>query len=163
MPDITKLNIRIFSYSVIALVLLAVITGLVVVGSPASEQARRLDSERINHLSMIQSYTRDYWIKTNRLPATLDELRDPLMGIEIPRDPETGAPYEYRVLGPLSFELCATFDSAGQGDRAYPNAPITPQGELEGSWSHDAGRTCFTRTINPELMRPTVFEKPLPR
>lgn len=158
MPDITKLNIRIFSYSVIALVLLAVITGLVVVESPATEQARRLDSERVSHLSMIQSYTRDYWIKTNRLPATLNELRDPLVGIEIPRDTETGAPYEYRVLGPLSFELCATFGNTSQGT---PKTFDSPYGGIEGIWDHPAGRHCFVRTINPELIRPIDIDKPI--
>lgn len=160
MPDITKLNIRIFSYSVIGLVLLLVITGLVVVGSPASEQARRIDNERIGHLSMIQSYIRDYWVKTNRLPATLDELRDPLTGIEIPRDPEPRTSYEYRTLGPLSFELCATFSAAAQGG---PRTLESPYGGIEETWNHTAGRQCFTRTINPELIRPTTFEKPLPR
>lgn len=159
MPDITKLNIRIFSYSVIALMLLAIITGLVVVGSPATEQARRLDAERINHLQMIQSYIVSFWRNTNRLPASLDELSDPLQGIQIPRDPKTGEPYEYRILGPRTLELCAMFDGARQGNNIYPEQP---KAELEGDWDHDAGRACFTRTINPERIRPTTFEKPLP-
>ena len=44
---------------------------------------------------------------------------------------ETGEPYEYRVLGPSKYELCATFSMARDADHGV-------------FWNHPAGRHCWT-------------------
>lgn len=136
---------------VIALVVIAALVGgFVVAGSPMAERLYRIDDQRVNDLSSLQYQLTYYWQAKQKLPATLDDLQDPLTGFSVPTDPETGAPYEYTVSGKLGFELCATF---AKETRQAMNAtrPAAPYGE---SWQHEAGRTCFPRTIDPELYPP---------
>jgi len=81
----------------------------------------------------------------------------------IPRDPKTGASYEYSKLGNLKFELCATFETSSSdqntgGSKAVPMMYPYPGGEIQ-TWQHNAERTCFQRTIDPDLFQ---LEKPRP-
>jgi hypothetical protein len=130
----------------------------------------RFDSQRVNDLTNIQYQVVNYWQQKSALPANLDALEDPLYGTRIPTDPETKEAYEYTVKGTTTFELCANFDLAwedtkGRGeygygggygirDMAYPY--YFPENE---NWKHEAGRSCFERTIDPEKYPP--FPKPL--
>jgi hypothetical protein len=56
-----------------------------------------------------------------------------------PKDPDTGAPYEYAVLNTESYRLCAVFVTASPDANAAP-----PYTEREG-WTHSTGRQCFER------------------
>jgi len=91
------------------------------------------------------------------LPETLADLEDPISGFTIPTDPDSDAPYEYNVKGDLTFELCAVFARAYEGDdlsvRYVEPVPTNGKG-LNEAWKHDAGRFCFERTIDPELYPP---------
>lgn len=145
----------------IVLVIAAIITGFIVVGSPTKQRNIRFDNQRTSDLQNIQWQIVNYWQQKEKLPATLADLNDPLYGNMIPTDPETKAVYEYSAKGPFSFELCSTFalayeDTQGRGefgrgsyasiDIAYPSVP----GGLDNNWKHEAGRSCFERTIDPE-------------
>ena len=108
-----------------------VATGLVMIGSPANERARRLDARRVNDLRGISDAAETYLQRHGHLPASVDDLSNEGGMIVHGRDPE-GSAYEYRVHGPRAYELCATFlrDSS---DRP-----------TSGSfWSHGPGRRCF--------------------
>lgn len=104
-----------------------------------------------------------YWQSKNDLPAELESLNDDVLSFEVPRDPENNQPYEYSVTGETSFELCAEFSHPSRGNNqspevsvpSYPGDPFT-----SSSWQHDAGKVCFTRTIDPDKFRP-VEAKPL--
>ncbi|MDD5711010.1 MAG: hypothetical protein PHV43_02850, partial [Candidatus Colwellbacteria bacterium] len=151
----------------------AIVAAFMIIGSPAEQRVLRLDQRRIEDLQSIQSQIVSYWQSKEVLPATFEDLKDPLLGYSIPKDPEfeDGKVYEYKVLGDLSFELCATFakplpegwvESYGEGampmavekDMAasYPYYPW-PGGTNE-SWQHEAGRACFERTIDTDIIRP---------
>jgi hypothetical protein len=101
-----------------------------------------------------------YWQTKEEFPKTLDALADPLSGFSIPTDPESGVAYEYAVTGPLSFELCGTFtlptpDTTGQGQYPGRDTGVTSWGpQADENWNHDAGHTCFARTIDPERYPP---------
>ncbi len=70
----------------------------------------------------------------------------------MPVDPHTGAQYEYALGDGLSFTLCATFEASSVGDQRDTMAYGGPYGvKYYGSWKHDTGRACFTRTIDPDL------------
>lgn len=138
----------------------AIVAGFFVMGSPKTERMRQFDEQRVGALQGIQSQVVFFWQQKGTLAASLDELRDPLGGWTAPRDPETGAAYEYRKTGDLSFELCATFALASTNDKtsvAYPPTrpyPVEPPfygGSNFGTWDHAAGRVCFSRTIDPAL------------
>ncbi|MEZ4156758.1 MAG: DUF5671 domain-containing protein [Candidatus Paceibacterota bacterium] len=143
-------------------VLLALIVGaFFIVGSPATSQDKQLDSERVAHLSQIQWQVLDHWRQSDVLPETLDELNDPIIGFETPRDPETREDYEYTKTSDLSFELCATFASESrdfdpEATDSYDERAAIDSGAYYGGyedsrfWQHGEGRTCFERTIDPE-------------
>lgn len=134
---------------VIAVVVIAVGSGFFFIGSPVHERARRFDERRIHDLQMLQSEIINYWRFKNVLPRNLDALKDAIRGFEPPQDPETNAPYEYRVMGALSFELCAAFNrTSEENNSGVPKPAPEPYGH---NWEHAAGKACFTRMIDRDL------------
>ncbi len=133
--------------------LIAIISGFFIIGTPAHQRAIRLDEQRVNELMGIQGQVVNYWQQKEVLPATTAQLNDTINGYVVPADPITKAAYEYTVKGPLSFELCATFEEASLPNGAstqYESMYYSPMGTTE-SWTHESGRACFERTIDPEL------------
>lgn len=118
----------------VALVAGAVAAGLMVVGSPATERVRRLDDRRVNDLADITRALNSYWTRSNRLPSSLDELFQSPGAPAHSHDPNTQAPYGYRLLGAKSYELCADFQAESATD---------PHGVTDRFWSHRTGRQCF--------------------
>jgi hypothetical protein len=115
----------------IALVVVAVVAGLFIIGSPAEERARRLDETRLSNLQRIR-YAVDAYSKSHaRLPGTLAELlQDPATGA-VTRDPITRQEYGYRALSERAYQVCADFDR-----ESLPDIDNT-------FWSHGRGRKCF--------------------
>lgn len=138
-------------------VLIAIVSGFFILGSPAEVRLVRLDAQKVSDLQSIQWQVVNYWQQKEKLPASLDELKDPLSGSIIPVDPQSGESYTYEVTGARSFKLCATFNKEGVGDPYIPR-PVTmekPAGGIgEDSWQHGAGEVCFDRTIDPERYPP---------
>lgn len=134
-----------FRWAIIGVVAAAVVYGFVTVGSPQHQRLIRFDEQKVSNLQMIQSYlVYNYWQQKGSLPATLDQLNDPISNFQVPADPQSGAAYEYRTAGVRSFELCAIFNEAGQYSTGLPAGD-------ENNWQHGAGRVCFQRTIDPAL------------
>ncbi len=147
----------IYKWVVVAVIILVVGFGFYVAGSPANQRMVRFDETRVGDLSSLQSQVINYWQKKNELPKNLDQLANDILGIVIPKDPKTGSPYEYKVLGSLQFELCATFETSSSdqnisGPKAVPMMYPSPRGETQ-TWQHGLGRTCFQRTIDPALFK----------
>lgn len=116
-------------FAVLAVVA-AVAGGLLVLGPPSEERARRMDDRRIAHLRGIESAVAIFVEREIRLPVSLDELAGKeWMRVEV-RDPGTGQAYEYHALGERRYELCATFERESRGSDTTP-------------WFHRAGRQCF--------------------
>jgi hypothetical protein len=162
-----------------ALVLASIIVSFLVMGSPLSQRKLRLDERRMQDLQSIQYQVINFWQQKEKMPETLKDLQNPLSGYSLPVDPEfeQGAVYEYNKTGAMSFELCATFampmpegweeyskgggimpmpavdTSSSEGGVSYPS-----RGGMNESWDHEAGRTCFPRTIDPDMYPP--FPKP---
>lgn len=159
---------KIIAVIVSLLVLTAIIIGFVSVGSPVSERDRKLDQRRVQDLVSIQSrIVNAYWPKLGKVPASLDELSDPLASFKVPTDPESKLPYEYQMTGSNSFQLCATFNSSTPADdRSSEDMYMYyDEGANMGSFKHGEGRVCFERTINPTLYpvedRPSGVTKPV--
>jgi hypothetical protein len=142
-----------FSWVIVAIVVLTVAWGFAVIGSPFQQRNKRFDERRVQDLQIMQNYITNYWQNKERLPVSLSDLEDPLLGIVIPVDPETGGLYEYRVTDDLIFELCAMFSTESKyGQGAVPE--MYSRGSQNYSWQHGVGRICFERTIDPDF-----FEK----
>lgn len=160
----------------VVLVLAAIVWSFTVMGGPGSQRDLRLDQRRIEDLQSIQWQVINYWQQKEKLPLSLEEFKNPVSNYMVPQDPEfeKGAVYEYRKISDKTFELCATFTApipkgwvenskSGFGgvmpvrDIAVSSVPYP--GGMNDSWDHQVGRTCFERTIDPDLYPP--YPKPL--
>ena len=129
-------------------VVVAVVLGLVVVGSPGEARERGLDVVRVSNLRDIVRGVDVYWERSGSLPASLEALsseRD--IDIVSIVDPQTRAPYAFRTTGEKAYELCATFSLDAPTDQAslrtYPYR--------ERFWRHQAGTYCFDlEAIEPD-------------
>lgn len=150
---------RMVGWAAGALVLLTILAGFLIMGTPAEARLYRFDSQKVSDLQNIQWQVVNYWQQKQELPGNLDQLADPISGVSIPKDPQTGEAYEYKVTGALNFRLCTSFntDSAENKRQARIAQPSSMYygGEVEGeNWQHGVGNTCFDRTIDPERYPP---------
>jgi hypothetical protein len=179
-PMIPKNKSKLFVWISSILVLFSIVYGFNVMGGPGSQRDLRLDQRRIEDLQNIQYQVINFWQQKEKLPATLDELKNPLSGNSIPQDPEfqKGLSYEYSKISdlskntPIKFELCATFtlpipkgyvenSKGGYGVMPARDIAVSSMPYLGGtndSWDHQEGRTCFEREIDPDLYPP--YPKP---
>ncbi|OHB19118.1 MAG: hypothetical protein A3F96_00990 [Parcubacteria group bacterium RIFCSPLOWO2_12_FULL_40_10] len=155
-------RMRWFVRAVVAVAGFFIIFSFFAVGSPFSQRLRRFDERRVSDLQNIQYQIVNYWQVKRTLPQNIDQLRDDIAGFIPPSDPETGETYEYRVLALLQFELCANFKTSNKQDSKIGKVPVpaAPRGSYypypitEDNWSYDVGKTCFTRTIDPDRYPP---------
>lgn len=159
------------------LVILAIFCSFRVMGSPMKQRLLRLDDRRVGDLQSIQYQVINYWQQKEKLPGTLKDLANPLTGYSLPIPPlfEKGEIYEYNVKSKLTFELCATFAlTTPKGWQEYGGGGVRPMSMLgipekdfatsypypgggygaNESWGHDAGHTCFERTIDKDIYPP---------
>ena len=156
-------RLKLFASGASTLLLLSIIGGFLIIGSPRSARLVRLDNERIAQLQSIEWQIAEHWQRYKALPVSLEELNESI-GYVPATDPEN-EPYVYRAVSPTSFELCATFstgNSVRSGDKQqfgrapYFNPGATPTRIDEsffikgGSWEHGTGNVCFTREIQLE-------------
>jgi hypothetical protein len=148
------------------LVVIILVAGIFIAGTPTQQRRIRFDTQRINDLQTIQGQIVQTWISKAKLPTSTAQLSDSISGFVAPVDPETQQAYEYRVLETYSFELCATFSAIGDSNTSFGPSeqtkaimatdsfglPLTT--DLEGTWKHGVGRACFERTIDPERYKP---------
>ncbi len=137
----------------VAVVILSIVMAFFIVGSPAQQRALRFDQQRINDLQNLQYQILNYWQQKRELPATQAELVNYFTGFVPPKDPRTLLPYEYIIIEKGSFKVCATFEKKGTV-QSYDSMPYVDSMAFPGKvtvWDHGIGRTCFDRTIDPEL------------
>lgn len=161
---------KVFAIVGAILVLGVIIWSFIVLGAPGSQRKLRLDQRRVQDLQSIQSQVIYYWQQTKSLPKDLKELATPISSYMVPQDPEfmKGKTYEYQVTGDKSFTLCATYDlpmpkgylpentsvaRPAMGASLY-GGPDMYYGETNSNWDHEAGRTCYARTIDERLYPP---------
>jgi hypothetical protein len=162
----------VYAIAAAVLVVLSIIWSFSVIGSPTKQRAYRFDDKRVSDLQNIQWQVISYWQQKESLPKELSDLSNPISNYSVPVDPEfaKGLVYEYNQTAKMSFELCATFslpmpqgfhDIGSYGGGVIPMANPTmdvavssnPYGQSD-SWDHQSGRTCFERTIDPDLYPP---------
>ncbi len=165
-----KILCKVFVLSAVLLFAASIFFGFKVMGSPATQRALRLDSRRVSDLQSIQWQVINYYQQKEAMPQKLEDLKDPLSYSSIPVDPEfeKGKVYEYNLKEGLTFELCADFSAPmpqgwveDGGVKVIPmfadkmaTSIAYPGGMSDDSWDHEAGRTCFERTIDPEIYKP---------
>lgn len=162
--------LKLFTIIASVIVIGSLVAGLIIVGSPAKQRKLRDDQTRVGHLQSIQWNVVSYYQQSGKLPETLDQLSDPLYPEmkEQFLDPETKEKYEYRTVASTtpSFELCANFalqsmDDYYKGRGIFPSRDIAVSypypGEFNQVFTHNAGRNCFSRSIDP--IRNPIYPK----
>ncbi len=150
------------------LVAATIIAGFFIIGTPGHVRALKLDEQKVQDLSTIQSQVVYYYQQKKALPKTVADLNDSLSSFVIPSDPQTKEAYVYEATGPLTFKLCSVFslstpDTAGRGAYGRPVSQPYSSG-MEGvsdNWQHGIGETCFERTIDPQRYPTIPTPKPL--
>lgn len=131
----------------IVVVLACLISGFTMVGSPQEQQKLVRDERRISDLQGMTYALQNYYDRTKKLPEVLVEAYGGGYVVDLPGDPSTTQPYEYRKTGTTSYELCATFEFSTAEDEASRPKALYPAEPYEFNWSHPAGRYCFNRTV----------------
>lgn len=157
---------RLVNWGVGVLVLITIVAGFFIIGTPQQMRAQKQDAIRVQDLQNIQWQVVNYWQQKQKLPVDLAALADPISNAMVPSDPQTKQPYEYSATGKLSFKLCATFATEG-GTVGYQSRPMSasieapvPAGKgAEDNWQHASGEVCFDRTIDPERYPPYPTQK----
>jgi len=152
---------KILAWTLSSVVIASIVAGFFIIGTPAEQRVRRFDEQRVSDLQSLQNQIVNYWIQKQSLPSNLNLLEDSISGFFVSKDPETQADYEYNITGALSFELCAVFKTSSKdlgvtykGSRVSSIMPTYYGGSsFQQNWDHEAERTCFTRTIDPELYK----------
>ena len=170
---IKKLNKTINPIAGILLVLFAISYSFYIMGSPATQRLLRLDDKRVTDLQSIQYQVINYWQQKEKLPENLALLSNPMTGFSLPMPPDfgKGEKYEYNIKDnkTLTFQLCADFSlpipKGWQESQGYYGGGVMPAdkivsntaypiGGTNESWSHEKGRTCFSRTIDKDIYPP---------
>ena len=135
-------------------ILIAVVSGFFIIGSPASQRLVRFDRDKINDLQSIQWQVVNFWQNKERLPENLSELEDPISSFVVPVDQQNEEEYGYSIISELTFELCADFNKESTGlldENIRIAKPFGGSGIENSNWAHGEGEVCFERTIDPDL------------
>jgi len=170
----TKLSKVLYAILATICIVVLIVFSFCIMGSPAKQRALRFDDKRIQDLQSIQWQVISFWQQKEKVPENLKDLSDPILNDMIPVDPEfeKGYTYEYTKKSAMTFELCATFSlpmPEGWQEYGKGSAPVFDVGGIAedgqdiavssypysggvgDSWKHDAGRTCFERTIDKDI------------
>lgn len=143
---------RYVALGVILAVLVSIVGGMMLIGSPMTQRELRLDAEQVQELSYIQSSIVSYWQQTDALPSSLEDLEKNFLQGPLPDGVEGRPTYTYEKRGDLTFALCAEF---AEPSPSQSYAGMYGMGIIE-NWDHPEGTYCFERTIDPELMKPVA-------
>jgi hypothetical protein len=146
---------RMVGWAAAAVVLITIVSGFFLMGSPSQIRMMRFDDQKVMDLQNIQSQVTYYWQSKQKLPVNSHELEDPLMGFTLPKDPQTSQDYGYRITkAPYSFEVCADFNADSRTGSTDASVAQHYGGAEAETWKHTAGQNCFERTIDPDKYPP---------
>jgi hypothetical protein len=146
---LTGMSQKIWTGAAVVVILASIVWGFAILGSPRTQQLMKYDQQKIGDLQNINSQVYNYYQTKGGLPGSLADISGFNTYSVVPVDQQTGKPYEYILVGQSAkaYQLCATFNKSsannGQTNSVIQSYPY--DGTL--SWSHPAGRYCFTETI----------------
>ncbi len=159
-----------FAWGCLGMILFGIALGFFVAGSPSTARKRAFDDRRSSDLESLSTCINDYAQRSQKFPDSLESLSQSafLSYCGNGRDPETGKPYEYRVVTAFSldpnalnpdaktvwegvYELCADFSLKSSGqmfqDGGMSSVIALPDPDT-GWYSHSEGRNCKTKTVS---------------
>lgn len=144
-----------FAIATGVLILIAIILGFSVIGSPRTQRLYREDDNTLRSMQSLQWGIVNEWQRTGNLPNTLSEA-------EIAAQVGSYGPYEkgtsitYERTGEVRFQICGNFNfetpKGGsydyRGGIAIAPSMVGPSDKMN-VWTHPAGKHCFEREIDP--------------
>ncbi|MFH0873625.1 MAG: hypothetical protein V1846_02155 [Candidatus Komeilibacteria bacterium] len=132
---------KILFWVAIAVVAAAIVGGFMLSGSPQQARKTNLDDSRVSSLSQINTAINLFYDNKKVLPQLLSELQQqPVYYVSMITDPVTAVPFEYKITGATTYDLCATFDLASDQSS---NLPVDPYYNGSTFWQHPAGNYCY--------------------
>lgn len=139
----------------------AVILGFVAGGTPFEARLRKFDMERTQNLQQLSSCVSAFAYDNERLPVSLDELKNNVRYNYCSRmaDPETKKDYMYSAISKNEFNLCGEFNLSNLDE-------IVNIGYYDNWQRHDKGQNCQKQTVTfgklPLPLEKTAPAPPLP-
>lgn len=146
-----------YSFGIVTfiLILVAIIIGFSIAGSPSTERSRAMDKTRATDLNSISNCVSRYAKEFQKFPTSLDSMTD-LSGYTScanRKDPKTKDTYEYKITKDLKeesgivsgeFELCANFELEMDEDTLQKEGKSSYYlNDTLSKWEkHSAGREC---------------------
>ncbi|MFA5355510.1 MAG: DUF5671 domain-containing protein [Candidatus Paceibacterota bacterium] len=128
------------AWTVSLVVLAAIVFGFLIIGTPGMQRDMEMDQRKVSDLSNIQYRVVNYWENKGELPQSLADLENISLYTEC-KDLGACESYEYRVIDPTHFELCANFNAPNEN----PGIINIITSKYPSDWDHAAGRVCFER------------------
>ena len=157
-------KMKLLAWAVSFAVLASIVGGFFIMGSPFTLRMKRFDERRVNDLQNIQYQVVNFYQRKGSLPNNLDELKDPIAGFILPRDPNPAdfvgynpGVYGYIKVSDLSFKLCADFSLANdlkidsKGATRPTPVFLGDNFSINENWQHISGKQCFDRKIDKDL------------
>jgi len=88
-------------------VVVLIVEGIIIAGSPISQKDIQLDNNRLQAFDNIKYQIENYYRANHKMPNSLSDLSS---SIDI-KDPETKTNFDYKLIPPYSYQLCATFST----------------------------------------------------
>jgi K+-sensing histidine kinase KdpD len=127
--------LQFFSAVFVVVVLIAIVTAFILVGSPAKAREAREDNQRIMNLQEINNSIAEFYHRENKLP---DDLKSLTLSESTLQDPVSKVSYEFNKINATTYELCANFVHVLQKESdAIENWYFDP------AYAHGVGRQCF--------------------
>jgi hypothetical protein len=148
-------NRKVWAICIAVVILISIILGFSVLGSPQSQRLMRYDNQKVSDLQNIQYQVISYWQMNGIIPTSLSDIESSQQYVIIPTDPQSKTTYEYNKTGAMTFDLCAEFnkENLNTNQNQYPVAPVSypvKGGVIQNdNWNHGAGHQCFSRVIDP--------------
>jgi hypothetical protein len=136
-------------------ILLCIVWGFSVLGSPRTQQLLKYDEQKVNDLQNIEGSVQNFYSLKGVLPKDLTELSTQQNYYINTTDSQTEKPYEYQKTSEITYNLCAEFNKESED-----NTDLTRHADYylgSFSWKHSAGQYCFSETVNPN-----TYSKPVP-
>jgi membrane protease YdiL (CAAX protease family) len=167
--DIPQKTFQLFGFALSGIVIVGIVLGFLVAGSPATERKRGFDEQRANDLNELSYCINGYAQEYQQLPTSVADLQKSTSYSYCAnrRDPETGEQYNYAVVTPVTtvgnelsqgeYELCATFSLASDAG-ANTESPYVGYYDQASKWnSHGVGYECDTETVNIKKLPTVVY------
>jgi len=137
---------------VVALTVAAIVGGFILAPSPQVSRDLNFDRQRAEDLTTLRFQVDNFYSQNEKLPEGEDlEAQQ----FSLLSDPETQEPYEYIIVSPDEYEICATF---ALSIKDFDDNTRYPRYNEEWYY-HEAGRQCFTQKINDLRIKPILLRE----